>query len=320
MGAYDMPARQGRAALAIAAASLLSACALGPSAPQVPIPDDPGFYAVVDEDDLKRLDGNEKWEVETWPERADLRQDQQFVISDPILIDRGKTDDIDIELWRVAWVRSAIRADGSAAPAQGSQWAVARIEPFRVPLSFRSVGDESDVLHVVPQEALAPGLYSLQLRQGDASRSARFGVDWNSVDKQDYSAAHCVDRRLGGGPAYQPCTTASAAAPGDGMSSGLARDLEIKLIDPVSRTVGSQKVLIVQGMVTNVASSTRAVPMLEAALQDRGGNVLGRWTIAAQPELLSPGQTATFRAEIIEPPAGTARVNVTFTQNASLQP
>lgn len=315
-----MPARQGRAALAITAVSLLSACALGPSAPQVPIPDDPGLYAIVGEDDLMRLDGNEKWEVETWPERADLGTHQQFVISDPILIDRGKTDDIDIELWQIAWVRSAIRADGSAAPAQGSQWVVARLEPFRVPLSFRSIGDESDVLHVVPQEELAPGLYSLQLRQGDASRSARFGVDWDDVDKQDYSATHCVDRRLEGGSAYQPCSTASAAAPGAAMPSGLARDLEIKLVDPVTKTMGSQKVLIVQGMVTNVASSTRAVPMLEAALRDRSGNVLGRWTFAAQPELLSPGQTATFRTEILEPPAGTARVNVTFTQSASLQP
>ena len=323
-----MFARHGRMALAISATALLAGCA-GSIKPHVPVPDEPGLYGLMPDDELQRLDGSKDWEVSTWRQRSDFGPDQQFVISDPILVNRG-TSDVAIELWQVSWIRSDIRSDGSAAPVRGSQWTVAPLEPFRVPLSFRSVAENPDVLHIVPQEALEPGLYSLQLRQGDATRTARIGVEWSSVDQDDYSADHCVDRKVSVPTTYQTCNATETAAtsaqtagqtPGQtaGTPSSMSKDLKIKLAKPVTTTVAGQRILIVEGVVTNVAASTRAVPMLEAALRDRSGNVLGRWSFAASPNLLSPGQTASFRTEIQQPPSGTTRVNVNFQSNASAQ-
>lgn len=290
-------------------AALLSACAGDPSGPRIPIPEDHGLYAMVGQDELRRLDGTSAWEVQSWNSRADLSPAQQFVLYDPILAARGVAD-VDIEMWQVAWVRSDIRDDGSAAPIEGSQWAVAPIEDFRVPVSLRSVGDHPDMLHLVPEGPLTPGLYSLQIRQGAAARSARFGVQWSSIDKQEYSASHCVDRRSGARPAFQPCGSQALAA-----ASDAARDLRINLVDPVKTTVGSQRVLIIQGTITNEATAPRAVPMLEATLQDSAGTVLHRWPFTPQQSELAAGATTSFRTEIQQPPAATRRVNVDFAAN-----
>lgn len=295
-----------RMPIVLAGAVILSACAGGPSGPRIPIPEDPGLYAMVSQDELRRLDGSSAWEVQTWNTRADLSPAQQFVLYDPILASRGVAD-VDIELWQVAWVRSAIRDDGSAAPIQGSQWAVAPLEQFRVPHSLRAVGDHADMVNLVPQGPLAPGLYSLQIRQGAAARSARFGVQWSSIDKQDYSANHCVDRRTAGQPAFRSCGDQSAAAIDDA-----ARDFRLSLVDPVKMTIGGERVLIIQGTITNEAATARALPMLEATLQDSAGTVLHRWPVTPQQSQLAPGETTSFRTEVRQPPATTARVNVNF--------
>src|SRR3546814_6016799 len=102
------------------------------------------------------------------------------------------------------------------------------------------------MLHLVPQGPLTPGLYSLQIRQGAAARSARFGVQWSNIDKQEYSASHCVDRRRGARPAFQACGSNTLAAATDA-----ARNFRISLVDPVKTTVGGQRVLILQGTITN---------------------------------------------------------------------
>lgn len=309
-----MFARQGRMALAIGATVLLAGCA-GSVKPHVPVPDDPGLYALLPDDELQQLDGSEEWEVSTWSRRSDLSADQQFVIADPMLVDRGTTD-VAIELWQVSWIRSDIRSDGSAAPVRGSQWAAAPLDSARVPLSFRPVAGNPDVVHVVPQRALEPGLYSLQLRRGDAVRTARFGVEWSDVDQRDYSADHCVDRKVSVPTTFQPCHSTDTAA-AHSAGANVARDLRIELEKPVASIVAGQRVLVVEGEVRNVAASSRVVPMLEAALHDHSGNVLGRWTFAASPNLLEPGRSATFRTEIQDPPAGTSRIDVNFQPDAS---
>jgi hypothetical protein len=307
-----------RIVLGIAAAAGLSACSSSPG-PHVPIPEDPGLYAVPalraeadDEDDLKRLDGDKEWEVENWDERASLSPDTQFVIEDPSFSSDASSGQGLVELWKVAWVRSDLRSDGKAQPVQGSQWAVAPLDSFRVPLVFRPVMGRPDVIHAVPQERLAPGLYSLQLRKASGSRSARFGVDWPTANKQNYAAAHCVDRRSGGQPLYVACGTPETV-----VSPTPAQGLEISLVDPVARTVAGERILLIQGTITNGSNAPRSVPILEAALQDRSGAVLSRWTFAAEQSQLGPGQSATFRTEIRHPPAGTSRVNVSFSRNAA---
>lgn len=311
--------RSARAGLAIGIVLLLAACA-GSVRPHVPVPDEPGIYALLPEDELQPLGGSDDWEELAQGDSADFGPDQQFVVSDPSLAEHGVSGDVAIELWKVAWLRSDIRSDGSAAPVRGSEWAVARLDPFRIPLSFRPVAGHPDVLHLVPQRALEPGLYALQLREGDAAREARFGVQWSSVDRDDYSAIHCVDRRIGVPMTYQTClATQTAMFPAAGPAHR-GDDLAIALAETSTMTVAGQQVLIVAGMVTNTATSTRAVPMLEAALRDRSGNVLGRWTFAASPNLLGPGETASFRTEISDPPAGVSGVDVGFEAGVASTP
>lgn len=312
-----MFARHGRSALAIGAIAFLAGCA-GSVKPHVPVPDDPGLYALMHDDDLEQLDRDEESDHSGWSEWSDLDPDQQFVIADPMLVDRGTTD-VAIELWQVSWLRSDIRSDGSAAPVHGQQWVVAPVESARVPLSFRPVAGNPDVVHVVPQRALDPGLYALQLRRGDAGRTARFGVGWSDVDQRDYAADHCVDRKASIPTTFHPCPGAdTAAAAAQGATPGPGGDLRIELDKPVAATVAGQRVLVVEGEVRNLAGISRAVPLLQAALHDHSGNVLGRWTFAASPNLLAPGESATFRTEIEDPPAGTSRVDVNFQPDAAM--
>lgn len=303
-----------RAAALVGAVVLLSACSSssGPSAVQVPVPESQGIYAIVDGDELQRLDGNPEWENESWGDRSDLRAGQHFVIYDPVLAERTTYGNVDVEIWQVAWVRSTIRADGSAAPVEGSQWAVARLAPFKVPVSVRGVGDRSEVVYVVPQEPLAPGLYSIQVRQGAASRNARFGVHWSSVDRAEYSALHCVDHRLGSGSAYQPCDGRSFAAAEPAAGTPTGGRLEISLTDPQTTTFGDRRLLIVEGTVTNKGATTRTVPVLKAELLDKAGSPLTSWTFRPEDALVQPGGSTPFRTQILEPPPGTARVNVNF--------
>lgn len=316
-GAVKMSVTCRRLLLAAIATAGLSACASG-SGPHVPIPDESGLYAIPalradadDEDVLQRLDGpDQEWEIETWAERVDLSPDVQFVIRDPAVA--AVPGEHLIELWKVAWVRSDLRNDGQAQPVDGSDWAVARLDPFRVPLAYRGVSGQADTIHVVPQQRLAPGLYSLQLRNPRSARSARFGVDWQAIDRRQYAAAHCVDRRLAQEPAYMPCAGAQASS---GQNAG--KGLQISLVDPVARTVSGERILLLRGTITNESTVSRSLPLLVAALQDQSGTVLGRWTFAAGQTRLDAGQSATFRTEIRNAPAGTARVNVSFARDAS---
>lgn len=198
----------------------VAACA-GTREPSYPIPDEPGLYALTNADTLYRLDGDREWEVETWPERSGMPIGVQFVVSDPALA--GRPAGTSIELWKVAWVRSEINADNQAMPVEGSSWAVAPIEPFRVPFRYESPPGQSDIVHIVPTAPLQPGLYALRI-VSPVARQARVGVSWNSVDQRQYSAANCVDRYAAEGNVYRSCTTAvggqtGALPPAGGVSS-----------------------------------------------------------------------------------------------------
>ncbi len=304
-----MHATLSRLVIVLAGCATLSACAGDPDHPRIPIPEDAGLYAILSEDELLRLDGSGEWERETWPRRSDLSPAQQFVVYDPALAAEGGAD---AAIWEVAWVRSAIRSDGSAGPIDGSEWAVAPLESYRVPLDVRAVIDHPDMMHIVPAGPLDPGLYALQLRNGATTRQARFGVQWSSLDRQDYSASHCVDRRAGAEAGYEPCVAAVQTAEN-------ASNLRIELADPIKQTAGGLTVLVIEGTVTNDSAATLRVPMLEATLRDRSGAVLQRWPFMPNDSQLAPGQTTSFRTEAQQPPATAAKVNVSIaTRSASM--
>src|SRR5262245_20197882 len=119
--------RIARSAISLVLLAGTAACA-GSHEPSYPIPDEPGIYAFTnDNPDLRRLDGDSDWEAETWPDRSNMPSSVHFVIYEPALA--GRSAGNSVELWRVAWVRSDISAQGQAMPVEGSQWAVAPIGP-----------------------------------------------------------------------------------------------------------------------------------------------------------------------------------------------
>lgn len=208
--------RIARNALSLALLAGVSACA-GTQEPSYPIPDEPGIYAFTSEDDLLQLDGD----YEFWPERANMPSDVNFVINEPALA--GRSAGSSVELWRVAWVRSEIDAQGQARmPISGSEWAVAPLEQFSIPFRYESPPGDTEIVHIVPTVPLQPGLYHLRI---PGAREARVGITLNSVNQQQYSAQNCVDRYEGN--IYRACTgateppAAALPAPADPSAAGV---------------------------------------------------------------------------------------------------
>jgi len=336
--------RVARNALYLVFLASVSACA-GTREPSFPVPDEPGIYAFTTKDNLRRLDGDRDWEVETWPERSNMPGNVQFVINEPALA--GRSAGNSVELWRVAWVRSDIDAQGQAMPVQGSQWAVAPIEPFAIPFRYESPAGQTEIVHIVPTVPLEPGLYTLRIANPGA-RQARVGVTWNGTDQRQYSAMNCVDRYDGN--TYRPCNAAVGAAlapAGDPNAAGLTADasngglaslaapqpapapapvvvqqapaqpvaaatsaagLQIALTDPMRRNDG----LLIQGTVINTSNQVRAIPTMQGSLENSAGQEMRRWIFQPPVQTLAPGERANFSTEVRPIPAGVARASVAF--------
>jgi hypothetical protein len=333
--------RIARNALCLVLLAGVSACA-GTSDPDFPVPDEPGIYAFTHYNDVRRLDGDREWELETWPERSNLPSNVQFVINDPALA--GRSAGNTVELWRVAWVRSEITPQGQAMPIQGSEWAVAPLEPFAIPFRYESPPGQPDIVHIVPTVPLQPGLYTLRIATPGA-RQARVGVNWNGIDQRQYSAMNCVDRYDGN--AYRPCNALVGASPapaGDPYNAGLTADasngglasldapqpappvvvqqapaqpvaaatsaegLQISLTNPVRRNDG----LLIQGTVTNNSGQVRAIPTMQGSLENKAGQEMRRWIFQPPVPSLAPGERANFSTEVRPIPAGVARASVAF--------
>ena len=295
--------RSTRTAGAVLLTIVVTACA-GSLEPSFPLPDDPGLYAVTRDDELQRLDGDRDWEVESWPARAAQGPYTEFVIFDPDLERDARPDDQVVELWRVAWVRSEVDHRGLAGPVQGSEWAVAPVDSFRVPITLRRAEGYGEYLHVVPSLPLEPGLYSLRLNKAGSSRTGRLGVDWPAVDKREYSAVNCVDRYLGTEVAYRTCTDGSGVMESSSASEGL----EITLVDPLRKG----NALVVQGVVVNTTSDVKTVPAMRAVFLDSAGRRLTDAIIEPRQVDLRPGERMSFKTEVDNAPQTTARIDVDF--------
>ena len=342
--------RVARHALCLVLLAGVSACA-GTREPSFPVPDEPGIYAFTTKDNLRRLDGDRDWEVETWPERSNMPGNVQFVINEPALA--GRSAGNSVELWRVAWVRSEINAQGQAMPVQGGQWAVAPLEPFAIPFRYESPPGQTEVVHIVPTVPLEPGLYTLRIANPGA-RQARVGVTWNGTDQRQYSAMNCVDRYDGN--TYRPCNAAVAtAAPaptgnlstGDPNAAGLTADasngglaslaapqpapapapvvVQQAPAQPVAAATSAAGLqialtdpvrrndgLLIQGTVINTSNQVRAIPTMQGSLENSAGQEMRRWIFQPPVQTLQPGERANFSTEVSPIPAGVARASVAF--------
>ena len=271
-------------------------------------PGDTGLYA-AHSGELQRLDGDREWEMQTWETRSNLSPGTELVVRHPDLVNAGDALREMIRLRRVAWVRSEITQEGDIVPVEGSTWAVADVDELRVPFRVETYDSDAQTVRVIPENRLERGLYSLQLRTGSNTLSARLGIDWNSVDRRQYSAAHCVDRYLGATVRYRPCSEQEQAL--------ASRWLRIHLVDPEMREALGQQKLIVQGVVVNTSERKRRVPTLEAQLRSTEGEVLKTWRFDPVSAELDPGTSTRFRSEIPDPPPTTSNVHVTFSSGGA---
>lgn len=331
-----------------AAALALAACGGGPEftagGRELPTPEEPGVYVLTPTDELRRIDGSPEWERKTWPSRSDFSPGVEFIVHEPALASGGGSVGHMVKLWRVAWLRSELEPTGHAAPVSGSQWVVASLDDLRVPLTVTPHPEVPGIVHLGPAERLGPGLYELHVSPpGVQGRQGRIGVLWSSLDKRAYSSAHCVDRVLGGGTAFQPCTAAplsqmqafqgqaaqvqasqvQASQVRAGPDANTAPNawagqaLKIELFDPVRENGG----LRIQGTVRNGSNRVQTVPMLQATVLDRSGQPVDSWVFAPPESDIAPGEQLTFTTwrPVAE---GASRLDVDFArtdQRAGLQ-
>ena len=91
--------------------------------------------------------------------------------------------------------------------------------------------------------------------------------------------------------------------------------LDLADVRHLSQTEDGQPVLVISGRLVNVGDRPRAVPRLTATLSDAGKPVYG-WSFAASKKLLAPGQSASFRTRLSNPPAGSHHVEIRFADSA----
>lgn len=289
---------------------------------ELPVPEDPGLYALTGSDELRRLDGPAAWERETWPRRSDLDPGVEFIVFEPGIggaVDGGAAP---ARLWRVAWVRSDILPTGAAAPAKGSEWVLAGLDTQAEPVTTTWHPEIRGLFHLAPSQPLAPGLYELGLTGGGGER-ARIGVAWSSVDKRDYAAANCVDRIVGEPVSFRPCGAAGAGAgmvqearavapqpigaPARPQPASAPPPLRITLGDPVRENDG----LRIHGSVVNTSAKAQRIPMLQGTILDASGTPADRWFFEAPEPSVGPGQQVSFTSWRRTPP-GAARLDVDF--------
>lgn len=90
------------------------------------------------------------------------------------------------------------------------------------------------------------------------------------------------------------------------------RGLALANFQTVTLNHGSQRVLGVEGEITNLRTQTTPLPPIRLVIRDAQGHSLYSWVVAAQKSGLAPGEKILFRARLSAPPADGRQVAVDF--------
>jgi len=90
------------------------------------------------------------------------------------------------------------------------------------------------------------------------------------------------------------------------------RGLAIERVVSTRFEEDGSRVLVVEGVVSNVAGEPRPVPDLAFSLSDGTRTALYSWTVEPPRGTLSPGESAPFRARLVAPPTEARQVSVRF--------
>lgn len=267
------------------------------------IPPRYGLYAVDADGEFHRLDGDRRWEIETWNERSDFDGDTAFLVFHRGIATSPKPLGEIIQLYRVPGVRHDVHADGGIEAASRPHWATVEREEFRVPLDFGPVTSRQDAVLGVPRERLTPGLYTLQYRGESYVHASRLGVRWSDANQSAYAVANCVDRYTteSGSAQYRLC---SEEAPGAG--------LRINVTSSQRRSTATGHTLSVEGTIENVSDKPRSVPAMLLTLNDKNGRPVEQRMFETAVRDLAPGESTAFSKELLDPSPDASRVVVAF--------
>lgn len=82
-------------------------------------------------------------------------------------------------------------------------------------------------------------------------------------------------------------------------------------------TENGESVLQISGRVVNVSERELAVPAIQVSLRDMEEHEIYAWTFSAGVAALGPGQWSHFSARLPNPPAETARTELSFASGAA---
>ncbi len=77
---------------------------------------------------------------------------------------------------------------------------------------------------------------------------------------------------------------------------------ELRQVTTVRRPVNGERMVVIQGLVANVANYPQAVPRLRAVVTDSDGVQVDQWTFSAADERLPPGGTSKFETSTTNSP------------------
>ena len=90
------------------------------------------------------------------------------------------------------------------------------------------------------------------------------------------------------------------------------RGLELRRITSTLVGEGPQRVLAIEGEITNISRSAASVPELKLALKAADGREIYGWTANAPKSKLDAGETMQFRARLASPPDKARDLTVKF--------
>ncbi len=98
----------------------------------------------------------------------------------------------------------------------------------------------------------------------------------------------------------------SASALGDG--------LEFRNVKPERDVENGVDVLVVRGIIANVSDVPREVPLIRVAIYDADRDLVQSMVVSPSKRRLGPGDTITFNARLLNPPATARGAEVFFTR------
>jgi len=110
--------------------------------------------------------------------------------------------------------------------------------------------------------------------------------------------------------------TEKAAGTGDPVPPSEHQNISISIKTSTLSVVNGERVLMIEGMITNAGDTVATVPNLRGSLQDSLGEILYSWDFSVPFLTIAADTQEEFKTRVVDPPAGATIMNLDpITQN-----